>query len=167
MKCDWDGIIRDKDAERFTEALNNPASISREERERIQKNYEALSKIEVSTMKVSTMKSETSKKIQDETPQQRIEREAEGLSRIRVWPEQMRVTFKNGYIAGATAELQRYELERTETKELIRDLYNALDSAKSHLEYCGYGDAWERECAEEQKIPEFVEAVMERAKKFL
>lgn len=77
-------------------------------------------------IKKAAMKSETSKKIQDETPQERIEREAEGLSRIRVWPEQMRVTFKNGYIAGATAELQRYELERTE-------MYNKYNEAKQEI----------------------------------
>jgi hypothetical protein len=76
--------------------------------------------------KVGAMKSETSKKIQDETPQERIEKEAEGLSRIRVWPEQMRVTFKNGYIAGATAEFQRHELERTE-------MYNKYNEAKQEI----------------------------------
>lgn len=26
-------------------------------------------------------------------------------------------------------------------------LYDTLVKAKEHLEYCGYGDAWERECS--------------------
>lgn len=35
---------------------------------------------------------------------ERIERQAEGLSRLRVLPKGLRVAFKNGYTAGATAE---------------------------------------------------------------
>jgi hypothetical protein len=31
--------------------------------------------------------------------------------------------------------------------DLERELLEALKEAKGHLEYCGYGDAWERECA--------------------
>lgn len=27
------------------------------------------------------------------------------------------------------------------------DLYAALEAAEEHLDYCGYGDNWERECA--------------------
>lgn len=32
--------------------------------------------------------------------------------------------------------------------EIINQLADALEQASSHLDYCGYGDAWERECAE-------------------
>jgi hypothetical protein len=38
--------------------------------------------------------------------------------------------------------------------ELERILYEALEAASSHLDYCGYGDNWERECAEEAKLEE-------------
>lgn len=31
---------------------------------------------------------------------------------------------------------------------IIYKLHDALQAAKDHLEYCGYGDSWERECAE-------------------
>ncbi len=31
--------------------------------------------------------------------------------------------------------------------EVIETLVAALKAAQEHLEYCGYGDAWERECA--------------------
>lgn len=39
-------------------------------------------------------------------------------------------------------------MKKTEVLEVINKLYTALNSAKDHLEYCGYGDSWERECAE-------------------
>lgn len=34
-------------------------------------------------------------------------------------------------------------------RELIKQLGTALQEAEAHLDYCGYGDAWERSCAEE------------------
>jgi hypothetical protein len=115
-------------------------------------------------IKKAAMKSETSKKIQDETPQERIEKEAEGLSRIRVWPEQMRVTFKNGYIAGATAELQRYELERTEmynkynkVKEVLIEL---KPIAEAYPKYLNGMDGW-------NLLSEQYKSVIEKAKNLL
>ena len=33
-------------------------------------------------------------------------------------------------------------------------LREALRAAEQHLEYCGYGDRWERECARSAKLPE-------------
>lgn len=38
--------------------------------------------------------------------------------------------------------------------EVIEKLYRALDAAHDHLDYCGFGDSYERECAEAQKLPE-------------
>ena len=35
---------------------------------------------------------------------------------------------------------------------LIQQLVEALKDAESHLDYCGYGDRWERECAESSKL---------------
>ena len=32
--------------------------------------------------------------------------------------------------------------------------------AAQHLEYCSYGDSWERECAREDKLPERVQAML-------
>ncbi len=47
-------------------------------------------------------------------------------------------------------------------------LVKALKLAQSQLEYCGYGDAWERECAEEAdvegKIDEALKAAGEEMK---
>ena len=36
---------------------------------------------------------------------------------------------------------------------LERLLYDALEAASNHLDYCGYGDNWERECAYAQELP--------------
>ncbi len=36
---------------------------------------------------------------------------------------------------------------RITPEELIKILGVALTEARDHLEYCGYGDSWERECA--------------------
>lgn len=39
-------------------------------------------------------------------------------------------------------------------------LYETLVKAKEHLEYCGYGDSWERECADglDKEIDAAIEA---------
>lgn len=37
-------------------------------------------------------------------------------------------------------------------KEIIKQLKKALTNAQEHLEYCGYGDNWERECAESSDL---------------
>jgi hypothetical protein len=39
-------------------------------------------------------------------------------------------------------------------KEKICQIVDALEAASDHLDYCGYGDSWERECAEHQMLPE-------------
>lgn len=46
--------------------------------------------------------------------------------------------------------------------KLEEQLLDALEAAKSHLEYCGYGDAWERECAGNE-LPNKIEAAIEAA----
>lgn len=55
----------------------------------------------------------------------------------------------------------------TTEKKLIKKLLNALEMAHNHLEYCGYGDQWERECARESKLPARIEQVIEEATKFI
>ena len=42
-------------------------------------------------------------------------------------------------------------------KEIIESLGKALQAASDHLEYCGYGDAWERECSISQDLPDKIE----------
>lgn len=48
--------------------------------------------------------------------------------------------------------------------KLEKQLLNALEAAKDHLEYCGYGDSWERECAGNE-LPNKIEAAIEAAHK--
>lgn len=42
-------------------------------------------------------------------------------------------------------------------------LLAALEAAGEHLDYCGYGDAWERECAEAAKLREQIEEAIQAA----
>ena len=44
-------------------------------------------------------------------------------------------------------------------EEKLQELIKLFNEAVSHLEYCGYGDAWERECAEYKNLPERLEAM--------
>ncbi len=46
---------------------------------------------------------------------------------------------------------------------LAPQLLDALRKAQQHLEYCGYGDKWERECATSDKLPELIEAAIKAA----
>lgn len=58
------------------------------------------------------------------------------------------------------------EVETNANAQLIAaapDLLKALQDAQAHLEYCNYGDNWERECAKEQKLSEKIEAAIEKA----
>ena len=43
-------------------------------------------------------------------------------------------------------------------------LLEALEAARDHLDFCGYGDGWERECAREQKLEEKIETAIKQAK---
>ncbi len=43
------------------------------------------------------------------------------------------------------------------------ELLEALKQAEAHLEYTGWGDGWERECAREAKLPELVRAAIAKA----
>jgi hypothetical protein len=37
----------------------------------------------------------------------------------------------------------------------------ALREAVGHLEYCSYGDSWERECADEEGLPDKLSKILE------
>jgi hypothetical protein len=41
-----------------------------------------------------------------------------------------------------------------QSRRIIRQLVKALEHAQAHLDYCNYGDAWEKECAEHTKLPQ-------------
>ena len=48
---------------------------------------------------------------------------------------------------------------------LERQLYDALLAASDHLDYCGYGDSWERECAVEHKLEERITQALEATRR--
>lgn len=50
--------------------------------------------------------------------------------------------------------------------KVIKTLAKALEAAQDHLEYCGYGDNWERECARENKLEEKIEKALKVAEKY-
>lgn len=41
--------------------------------------------------------------------------------------------------------------------ELIKQLGEVLAAAQAHLDYCGYGDRWERGGAMQEKLPEKIQ----------
>jgi hypothetical protein len=47
------------------------------------------------------------------------------------------------------------------------ELLEALKSAVEHLEYCGYGDSWERGCANHDKLPEKLQFAISKAEGLL
>lgn len=53
-----------------------------------------------------------------------------------------------------------------ELLKIITTLYDALSEAKAHLDYCGYGDSWERECARTQNIEGHINEALEAAKPY-
>lgn len=48
--------------------------------------------------------------------------------------------------------------------KLEQQLLEALVAASDHLDYTGYGDSWERECAQASKLEEKIHAAIEAAK---
>jgi hypothetical protein len=53
------------------------------------------------------------------------------------------------------------------TKELLQQTLDALIEAQSHLDYCGYGDSWERECAAAQDLEGKIQRAIDAAQKEL
>ena len=53
------------------------------------------------------------------------------------------------------------------TEEIIQELVDALEEAKEHLDYCGYGDSWERECAEASKLEETIDSALNNGRGYL
>lgn len=51
------------------------------------------------------------------------------------------------------------------TESLENRLAKGLKEAVAHLDYCGYGDNWERECANDDKLPERLDALLAEAVK--
>lgn len=52
------------------------------------------------------------------------------------------------------------EQARKEAEAEALRLRAALVIASDHLDFCGYGDRWERECAREHKVEETIAAAL-------
>lgn len=46
--------------------------------------------------------------------------------------------------------------------KLLQTIGEALELASNHLDFCGYGDSWERECAEAQGLVDKIEIALEQ-----
>jgi hypothetical protein len=79
-------------------------------------------------------------------------------------PKARRVSL--GLLAGAflnpaTRPLQKINLME-DKDEKIKELTEALKSAVDHLEWIGYGDAYERSCAHDSNLPNRLNAVLDK-----
>ena len=61
-------------------------------------------------------------------------------------------------IATATSYQEALKIALAMTS--VEPLHAALHAAKAHLDWCGYGDKWERECARHQKLPELIDSTL-------
>jgi chromosome segregation ATPase len=52
-------------------------------------------------------------------------------------------------------------------REALKQTREALNDAKEHLDYCGWGDSWERECAKAQGLEPKVDAALDAAEQAL
>ena len=53
-------------------------------------------------------------------------------------------------------------MTENEIADTISTLYKALDEAKDHLDFCGYGDSYERECAQESNLERTIDAALKK-----
>lgn len=52
-------------------------------------------------------------------------------------------------------------------RRLIKLLRDALKESKEHHVYCGWGDSWERDCANSARLPEKVDEALAKADAYL
>ena len=59
----------------------------------------------------------------------------------------------------------RYTPEQIEAmREAALEMYEALDAAQAHLDFCGYGDEYERDCAREKGLPDQISIALTKAR---
>ena len=66
-------------------------------------------------------------------------------------------------VADGYCPLCMVEMLRDRDAHLAR-LVGALGAARAHLEYCGYGDSYERECAKQEKLPQLIDEALADAR---
>lgn len=56
----------------------------------------------------------------------------------------------------------QYKAKIATLEASLKEAVDMLKEAHDHLEYCGYGDKWERECAREDKLDERIVSVLQK-----
>ena len=59
------------------------------------------------------------------------------------------------------------ETTKSITYNSYKELYDALVLAYNHLEWCGYGDKYERECARDERLSQTLATAILNAEKLL
>lgn len=54
--------------------------------------------------------------------------------------------------------------QRSDMGKRLAEVVAVLREASNHLDFCGYGDSYERECARDDKLPQRIKAILEREK---
>ena len=73
-------------------------------------------------------------------------------------------SYQDGYEQGRRDESGLWKADREQLLALNKRLVEGLKKARDHLEYCGYGDNWERECAKEAGLPDLIDALLSEIK---
>ena len=60
-----------------------------------------------------------------------------------------------------TANVEKVAQRRDQLQVVGKELFDALKQAQEHLDYCGYGDRWERECADAAKLPNVIQSAIQ------
>lgn len=58
-----------------------------------------------------------------------------------------------------------YSIQQCSLHKAAKKLLLALKAARNHLDHCGYGDKWERECACSSNLDEKIESAIANATK--
>lgn len=65
------------------------------------------------------------------------------------------------------AKLKKAGAKIGSLRKALKQTREALNDAKEHLDYCGWGDTWERECAKEQGLQPKIDAALDAAEEAL
>lgn len=76
---------------------------------------------------------------------------------MRLWRAQMVDQLKLSDTNWCKQQIEALEARLNDAKEKLRVVGQALQEASEHLDWVGYGDRYERECAKESKLEEKIE----------
>jgi thioredoxin reductase len=67
------------------------------------------------------------------------------------------------YFTHRTEDLEAAAIELRRLHAVNEELLEALEAAVEHLDWVGYGDKWERECAHSAELPSKLECAIAKA----